>query len=161
MARRQMELAGTRNEKDIPLVVVEAGDEWLAKRRDQRRAAEKTKEAKQGLIHLMQANKVSSYQVKDPDTGEYLDLNLEMKPKITTHRTGEAETAIGEAIAASGSPTNEPGVHPGLLREAEQAQADANVEETADGDVEVPDKAATKPAKKRKPKKRKPKKGGK
>ena len=147
MARRQLEIAGTRTDKDIPIALVEAGEDLVEQRRVARREGEKVKEKYAGVVAVMQANSVPTFQVKDPDTGEYLDFNLEMVAKLTIRKSGEADTEIGDGIPSGGEDVQPAGMG-GLIAQALASQNEQNVEETTEGDVAVPDKAAPKKAKK-------------
>lgn len=154
MARRQLEIEGTRNDKDIPLAVVEAGQGWLEKRREQRRARENTAEALAGVIALMEANKIDLYTVVDTETGDRLKIKLKTKVTLTAtrDRDGEGEEFdIGEGVDAFSDTA--PGPHPNLIAQAEADQAAAGVAENEDGDVVTPDTAAPKGKRGRKPKK--------
>jgi hypothetical protein len=149
MARRQLQITGTER-KDVPPELDEAGETWLEMRREKRRVADKAKEAKAGVLMLMQMHKVKKYTVKDPESEEILELQIDLEPKLRTKKTGEAgDGEVGEGIPAA--PESSPGIHPGLIAQAEKAQADAGVEETPEGDV-VPVTDASVP--------RKPRKGG-
>jgi hypothetical protein len=139
MARRQLEIAGTQRD-DIPPEILEAGEKWLDLRTDKRRVAERAKEAKYGLIALMQARKVETFRYKDPETGETRSLSVDLEPKISVRKVKDDAEPVESDIATSSGPS----VHPGLIAQAEKAQAEANVEETADGDVAVPETSAPK-----------------
>ena len=150
MARRQMRIPGTENAA-IPDAVVEAGEEWLDLRREARRHRDKAKEGKTAVLLLMQQHKIAEYAVKDPDTGEILDLYVETETKLKTRRRHEADDIeVGEGIPASSAP--DAGVHPNLIAQAEKANLDNGVAETDDGDVVPPDEAAPKGKRKRKAK---------
>jgi hypothetical protein len=140
MARRQLAIAGTER-TDIPEAVLEAGEEWLDKRKAQRRAVEKAKESKFGLIALMQSNKIPVFVHRDSETGEYTRLKIDLEPKLSASRVKDAEADAASDVDES-PPT--PDVHPGLIAKAQQAQADNGIEENAEGDVVVPDEAAPK-----------------
>lgn len=144
MARRQLQIAGTER-TDIPPEILEAGEKWLDLRTDKRRVAEKAKEAKYGLIALMQSRKVETFRYKDPETGETRSLSIDMEAKVSVRKVSEDDVA--ETIDTTPSA---PSVHPGLIAQAEKAQAEAGVAETADGDVVPPDTSAPKSKAKRK-----------
>lgn len=149
MARKQMTIKGTER-ADIPESVEEAGLEWLDKRREARRAAEKKKEAKFKVIALMQSHKIPLLKILDEETGEYRKLRVSLEPKLTEEKTGEVESEVGEGASDGPVPSD---VHPGLIAQAEKAQAEAGVAENSEGDVVPPEAAAPK-------KKRGGKKGG-
>lgn len=139
MARRQLQIAGTER-SDIPPEILEAGERWLDLRTDKRRIAEKAKEAKYGLIALMQSRKVDTFRYQDPETGETRSLTVDLEAKISVRKVTEDEP---RDVAVDTTPSS-PEVHPGLIAQAEKAQADANVAETADGDVTVPETSVPK-----------------
>jgi hypothetical protein len=157
MARRQLQFAGTER-KDLPPAVVEAGEKWLDLRRDRRIAIDKAKDGKAAVIAVMELNKISKYTVKDPDTDEYIELEVGTKTVLRTSKRNEVDSEVGEGVSGSGvPPTNGEsgkGIHPGLIAEAQKAQDEQNVEESAAGDVVVPDKAAPKKKRKAKPAKK-------
>ena len=150
MGRRQLQIAGTER-KDIPDEVDEAGEKWLELRKENRRSAERAKEAKLQLIALMGAFKVPKFHHKDPDTGENILLTVDLEPKLRAKKTGENEdTKVGDAVAPSGRADSGPDVHEGLIKQAQKAQGEKGVEENDDGDVVPPEKSAAKPRKKKK-----------
>lgn len=155
MARKQTEIPGTRIKTDVPEAVVEAGETWLEKRREQRRSRDNTATALAGLIALMEANKIEIYPVTDPETGEKFKVKLKTKVTVvaTRDRDGaEEEFGIGDGV--DGPFSDEPGgPHPSLIAQAERDQAAAGVEVNDEGDVGVPDTAAPKAKRGRKPKK--------
>lgn len=142
MARRQLQIAGTER-TDIPPEILEAGEKWLDLRTDKRRVAERAKEAKYGLIALMQSRKVDTFRYKDPETGETRSLSVDLEAKISVRKVTEDDVSDARVDATPSTPD----VHPGLIAQAERAQADAGVAETADGDVVVPETSAPKPKK--------------
>ena len=146
---KQLRIKGTER-TDIPPELDDASNELIEQRREKRRAAEKVKQAQWKVIAVMQANKLTFHKIKDPDTDEYLEFELEMVPTLRVRKTDQLDSDEGEEVVASG--LNGDGIHPGLIAQAEKAQADANVEVSADGDVNVPDKAAPKAKRGRKPK---------
>jgi len=157
---KQLRIKGTAR-PGIPEVLEEADQDLLALRREKRQvtksANDKVKTAEWKVVTLMQEHGIKLHKVKDPDTEEVLSFDLESVLRI--RKTGEVgDGAEGEEDPpSSGAPGSD--VHPGLIAQAEKAQADANVEETSDGDVTVPETSA--PKKKSKSRKSKPKKGGK
>jgi hypothetical protein len=143
MARKQLQIAGTER-TDVPAEILEAGEKWLGLRTDKRRIAEKAKEAKFGLIVLMQARKVAEFRYRDPETGETRSLSVDLEPKLSVRKVSEDAAAEGpDNVDAKPS---SPDVHPGLIAQAEKAQADAGVAETSEGDV-VPTDASVPKAK--------------
>lgn len=151
MARRQTEIPGTER-TDVPASLLEAGELWLDTRRTKRRASDQAKEAKLGVLQLMAVNKIPKFTLTDPESQEVMELEVDTEPKLRTKKTAEMEPEpIGDGIPSGGD--SGPGVHPGLIAQAER-DAEANgVSETIDGDVVPPDRAA--PKKKRGPKKQK------
>lgn len=145
MARKQIEIPGTER-TDVPAALLEAGEKWLDMRREKRRTSEKAKEAKYGVLSLMDSHGVELFSLKDPETEEVMTLELDNEPKLRTKKTGEVESEIGEGLPAHDGPTtNSAGIPEGLIAQAMKAQDDAaGVEVTAEGDVVVPDKAAPK-----------------
>lgn len=148
MARKQTEIPGTER-TDLPPELLDAGMKWLDQRKEARRATERRKEAKFAVITLMQSRKVEVFKILDEETGEYRTLRCSLEPKLTASKSGEVESEVGDAI---GDGPSSPDVHPGLIKQAEKAQADANVEETSDGDVAVPETSVPKAKRGRKPK---------
>lgn len=133
----------------IPEVLEEASEELIAFRRDKRRAIrEHNDKVKQGMwkvLTLMNEHKHEKLTIVDPDTKEILEFDLEQILRI--RKTGEVESEEGEAddeLQLSSHEGN--GVHPGLIAQAERAQAENGVAETVDGDVVPPDTAAPKKA---------------
>lgn len=141
---KQLQITGTER-SDIPQEILEAGEKWLDLRKEKRRTAEKAKESKYALIALMQARKIEVFRYKDGETGEMKSLSVDLEPKISVRKvaTDEQVDAFNRETT-SDSVMASPGVHPGLIAQAEAAQAEANVTESGDGDVEVPDTAAPK-----------------
>lgn len=140
MARRQLQIAGTER-TDIPQPVLEAGEKWLDQRKAQRRATERMKESKFGLIALMQSNKVPLFVYRDGETGESVRLKIDLEPKLSATRVKETD---GDATPEVDDTPPAPDVHPGLIAKAAQAQADNGVAENDEGDVVVADEAAPK-----------------
>jgi hypothetical protein len=152
MARRQLQIVGTER-TDIPPELVEAGEKMLDLRREKRRVGEKAKEAKFAVILLMQSNKIPSAKFTDPETKEFVDLSIDLEPKLRIKRSGEADTELGESDEAA-TPPGENEVRDGLIAQAERAMAENGVVETPEGDVAVPDTAAPKKPRKGAGKKR-------
>jgi len=157
MSRKQIQIPGTER-TDVPEALLEAGEKWLDKRREKRRASEHAKEAKYGVLALMASHKVALFKLTDPETEEVMELEFDNEPKLRTKKTGSVESEVGDGLPQHSGPAVTDGVPQGLIAQAMRAQDEANgVEVTADGDVTVPETAAPK-GKKRKSK---PKKGGK
>ena len=89
----------------------------------------------------MKLHKLKVYKYTD-ENSEEIEVRIEEDPKLTLKKTGEAESEIGEGIPSP--PPSEDKIMGGLIREAQQSQAEASVEETEDGDVTVPETAAPK-----------------
>lgn len=145
---RQLRIAGT-GQPGISEALTEASEDLLEKRRDKRRIMKTQNDlvakAEWKVLTLMQQDGIKTHKIKDAETEELLNFNLEQVLKIS--KTGEVESEEGEEDGDSTPPTD--AVHPGLISMAEKAQADVNVEETPDGDVTVPDTAAPSSKKKR------------
>lgn len=131
----------------IPEALEDASADLLEKRKDKRRITreqnEKVAQAEWKVLTLMQEHNIKQHTVKDSDTEELLKFDLEQVLRIS--KTGEVESDDGESddeAPSSSEGTN--GIHPGLIAQAEKAQADAGVEVSGDGDVVVPDTAAPK-----------------
>ena len=152
MARRQLHLAGTER-TDIPKPVLEAGEEWLDSRKEARRARERMNEKYFGALAVMQSHKLSIAKIVDDETKEVITLRVTNDPKLVAEKDGEVESEVGDGLPVHDG-ASDGGIAPGLIRQAERAQADANVEESSDGDVSVPEKAAPKQSRGRKGKKR-------
>ncbi len=148
MAKKQMQIPGTER-KSVP--EVEAAAEAYRDVRDERcELSKREKQKKLELLAVMKAHKVKKYKYDD-EQGEEILVSLDDRdPEVSVRKTGEAESEIGEGI--SSGPDSEPAGMPGLIAQAMKAQEDAGVDETADGDVVVPDKAAPKAKRNRKKK---------
>lgn len=149
MTRRQTEIPGTER-TDVPASLLEAGELWLDSRRVKRRAADKAKEAKLGVLQLMAVNKIPKFTLTDPESQEVMELEVDTEPKLRTKKTAEMEPEpIGDGIPSGGD--SGPGVHPGLIAQAERDAQSNGVSETSDGDIVPPDTSVpkTKPRKKR------------
>lgn len=143
---RQLRIAGT-GRPGVPEALEEASDELVAARKDKRRIMreqnEKVSQAEWKVLTLMQEHGIKQHTVKDPDTEELLSFDLETVLKI--RKTGEVDPGDdGEEDDAPSNASGAPNIHPGLIAQAERAQADAGVAESADGDVVPPDTAAPK-----------------
>jgi hypothetical protein len=152
---KQLRIANT-GRPGIPEVLEEASEDLLGLRRDKRRIMkeqnDKVRTGEWKVLTLMQEHDVKKLAIKDPDTEEILSFDLEAVLRIRkTGEVGDGES--GEEVTPK-APSS-PDVHPGLIAMAEQAkaQADANVEETGDGDITVPDTAAPKAKRGKKAKK--------
>lgn len=152
MARRQIEIPGTER-TDVDPALLDAGEKYLDLRRVKRRASDNTREAKHIVLALMASHAVVLFEIKDPETGEVIQLELDNEPKLRTKKTGNVGDNLDPGDGIPSAPPDEHGGIPrGLIAEALQAQADAAILETTDGDVVVPDVAAPKKPKKRKAK---------
>lgn len=145
---KQLRIQGTAR-PGIPEALEEASDDLLSRRRDKRRITkeqnDKVKTAEWKVLTLMQEHGIKQHAVKDSETEEVLSFDLEAVLRI--RKTGEVgDGDEGESDELDSGP-GEPQIHPGLIAQAEKAQADANVEETADGDVAVPEKSVPKKSK--------------
>jgi hypothetical protein len=146
MSKRQLQIKGTERKQDPD---VEAAADAYREAHDTRMSHTKVeKQKKLELIAVMQARKLKKYKFDDAE-GEELEVAIEDKLDVSVRRTGEAAIEIGEGIESP--PSDDPSIPHGLIAEAEKAMSESNVEETEDGDVGVPDKAA--PKSKRKGKK--------
>lgn len=143
---RQLRIVGT-GRPGVPEILEEASEELLAARRTKRevskQAGDKVKTAEWKVLTLMQEHNVKQHVVKDPDTEEMLSFDLEQVLRI--HKTGEVGSGEeGEEMLPSDGGGTGSDVHPGLIAQAEKAQADAGVSETPDGDVVPLDTSAPK-----------------
>jgi hypothetical protein len=150
MARKQAEIPGF--ERQVENEAIELAAQAYCEVRDQRAALSKKEKQKQlELQALMKAHKVPRYEYID-DNGEVLEAVIVIgEEKAVVRKTGEAESEVGEGVETGGS--SGPDVHAGLIRQAEKAADDANVGESVDGDVVVPEKMAPKSTRKGKGKK--------
>jgi hypothetical protein len=146
MARRQLQIAGT--ERDEHPEVEEAGEAWREARKEAKAAQTTAKQKKLELIAVMQAHKVRHYKYTEADTGEEVLLTYAEEPKVSAKKTGEADSKIGEGLDEHDGDVS-PGVHAGLIAQAERASDGSNTEVDGEGDVVVPDVAAPKSKKKR------------
>lgn len=133
---KQLRIIGT-GRPGIPDALEEASEDLLSSRRDKRQitkaANDKVKTAEWKVLTLMQEHNVKQHTVKDPDTEEILEFDLETVLRIRkTGEVGDGDEGE-EVVPSSGEATSD--VHPGLIAQAEKAQADAGVAETEDGDV--------------------------
>lgn len=121
--------------------------------RDERAALSKKEHTKKvEMFAMLRANKLDSYRFWDPNAKTYRVARIkEVDPTVEVIDTGEGIEEIGAGVE-SGDETKPAGMD-GLINQALAAQGDANVEETADGDVVTPDTAAPKSKRGRKPKK--------
>src|SRR3990167_10377421 len=125
MARRQTEIPGTER-KEVP--EVERAGEAYREIRDERRALkDQEKQKKFELIAVMKAHKLKVWKWKCPDALDEIRVEItEGETKVKLAKTGEADSVIGEGVD-TGAPAHD-GVHPGLIAEAEKADAAAGVE---------------------------------
>jgi hypothetical protein len=150
---KQLEVPGTQR-TDIPPEILEAGKKWLDANKEQRRTKEKAKEAKFGLIALMEARKIPKFRYLDPETKEMKSLSIDLEPKLSVRKADEDPSA-DTSSESSGGASSSPAVHPGLIAQAEAAQAGAEqtkagVSVDDEGDVVPPDTAAPKSGKRKK-----------
>lgn len=141
---KQLRIANT-GRPGIPEVLEEASEDLLGLRRDKRRITkeqnDKVRTGEWKVLTLMQEHDVKKLAIKDPDTEEILSFDLESVLRI--RKTGEVGNGDeGEEVLPSSGAG--PDVHPGLIAQAEKAQADAGIMETADGDVVAPETSAPK-----------------
>jgi len=151
---RQQRIPGT-GRPGIPEALEEACADLLETRRDGRRIkreqTDKIKTAEWKVLTLMQEHDHPKLSIKDDETDELLNFDLEQVLRIT--KSGEVASEDGEDDdAPSVDPSLPPGVTPGLIAQAEKAQADAGIVETAEGDVVPSDAPAPKAKRGRKPK---------
>lgn len=146
--RKQIQIPGTER-KEHP--EVEAAAQAYATVRDERSELSKREHQKKiELLVTMKSHKLTVYKFYD-DNGEEIVARVdEGEPKVTVRKTGEAESSVGEGVPSGEGA--EPAGMGGLIAQAMAAQDDANVEETSDGDVTVPDTAAPKQKRGRKAK---------
>lgn len=149
MARRQISIPGT-DRTDVPPALLEAGEKWLDLRREKRRIGDKAKEAKAGVLMLMEMHKHPKFSLKDHETDEIMTLELDNEPKLRTKKSGEVESEMGDGLPSEQPPQS--AAMDGLIAQAMKAQQDTGTEETADGDVVPPTNGvhASVPRKKRK-----------
>lgn len=146
--RKQMQIPGTER-KQVP-EVEQAAESYREVRDERCELSRREKQKKLELLAVMKAHKVKKYKYDD-ENGEEILISLdEREPEVTVKKTGEVENEIGEGVV-SGEGAAPAGMD-GLIAEAMKAQNDASVEETSDGDVAVPDKAAPKKRRGRKSK---------
>jgi hypothetical protein len=145
MARRQMNIPGTER-KSVP-EVEKAAEAYREVRDERAELSKRERQKKLELLAVMRANKVTKYKYDDEHGEEILVSLDERDPEISVKKTGEAESDIGEGVS---SPPDGP--MNGLINQALASQNEQNVEETGDGDVAVPEKAAPKAKKGRKAK---------
>lgn len=140
MTRKQQMIPGTER-KEHP--EVEAAAQAYASVRDERAALSKKEHQKKlELLFSMKAHSLVVYKFFDENGEEVVARIDEGDPKVTVKKTGEAESEIGEGV-----PSGEPAGMGGLINEAMKAQDEANVEETPEGDVTVPETSAPKKGK--------------
>jgi len=147
MARRQLQIKGTER-KEHPEVET-AADSYREARDDRMELTKKEKQKKLELIAVMQAHKLKKYKFDDSE-GEELCVAIEDKIDVSVRKTGDTASEVGTGVSSGDGETG--GISQGLIDQALKAQDDMNVEETAGGDIVVPDKAA--PKTKRKAKKK-------
>jgi hypothetical protein len=149
MTRRQTQIPGTER-PDFP-EIEKAAAAYCAVRDERCELSRREKQKKVELLAVMKAHKQDRYKFYDEKRETYLLARIdEGDPQVSVVDTGEADLPVGQGIS---SPGDDPAVPKGLIAMAEQAQADAGVEENSEGDVIVPDTAAPKGKAKKKAKK--------
>jgi len=140
VARKQLVIKGTER-KQHP-AIEEAAEKYREARDERMELTKREVQAKAVLIATMQAQKVAKYKFDDAE-GEEMLVEITDKVDVKVRKTGEASDAIGEPVEDAG-PVDDPSIPRGLIAQALQAQEDAGVAETPDGDVVTPDTAAPK-----------------
>jgi hypothetical protein len=135
----QLQVPGTER-TEVP--EIEEAAERYREARDERAEMSKTEaRLKLELLSLMRAHKLTLYRYTDGE-GEEREVAAREDPKVKLRRV---ETDVDEEPAPIKASSGEPdGVHPGLIKGALDAQAEANVEESDDGDIVVRDTDAGK-----------------
>jgi len=130
--QKQMTIPGTER-KEIP--EIEAAAEAYREVRDERCELSKQERLKKlELLALMRAHKCTLYRYSDEE-GEEHEVAASEDPKVKLRKV---ETEVIEESATKGSTvSDDPDVHPGLIKGALDAQAEANVEENDEGDIVV------------------------
>jgi hypothetical protein len=169
----QTQIPGTERELDPELT---AAIEQLrideANLRDAKRARDKTRDRVQASLVGLNSDRRAAieraialgaavYHYTD-DKGDEVEASAELELKVKVRKTGAAEMPIGEGVSSDDDDQDddddeEPrtnGVHPGLLKQAEQAQHDSGVAEDDEGNVVPIERAAKKRAKKSKGKRK-------
>lgn len=150
---KQLRIAGT-NRPGIPEIIEEASEDLIGARRTKRAVLKtetaKVKTAEWKVLTLMQEHGVKQLTVKDPDTEELLSFDL--KEVLRISKTGEVgDGDEGEEVLPKSSSPPPSDIHPGLIAQANKAQADAGVFEDSEGDV-IPPESSTPKTKKAKAK---------
>jgi len=139
MARRQLQIKGTER-KSVP-EVEEAAEAYREVRDERMELTRKEKLKKFELLAVMKAHKIKKYKYDD-DSGEELLVELsEKEPDVSVKKTGDVVDDDSDVSPSSNGHSSS--VPQGLIDQALAAQAEASVVETSDGDVAVPDKAAS------------------
>ncbi len=141
--RKQQEIPGTERKQHPEIEAAAAA--YVDVRDERAELSKRETQKKLELLAVMRAHKLSVYKFYDQQGEELVARIDDGDPKVSVRKTGEAEPEIGEGL----SEAPEPAGMQGLIAEAERAQDAANVEETTEGDVGVPDKAAPKKSRKR------------
>lgn len=128
--RKQQEIPGFERQVERP--DIEAAAQAYCEIRDERSALSKReKQAQMNLLAIMRAQKVPRYEYHD-ENGEVLEAVIVLgEEKAVVRKTGDAESEVGQGVDEPDAPP----IPGGLLAQARQAQADAGVAETTDGDV--------------------------
>lgn len=145
MSKRQTVIAGMERKQHPALE--EAASKFVEARDERMSLSKKEKQAKLMLIATMQSLEIKKYKFDDAEGVELL-VSIDEKIDVAVRETGEEPSVVGEGIDSE--PHDDPGIHKGLIAQALQAQTDAGIVETADGDVVPSDKAAPKKAKRAK-----------
>ncbi len=145
--RKQTEIPGFERQVDHPEVEAAAQELWEAtaeRKATTKKLNDAVDHAQMNLLAVMRAHKVPRYKYRDEE-GEFLEAVIEIgEEKAIVRKAGVAEPEIGQGGADVPTPAPNGKARPGLIDQALKAQADAGVEENADGDVVPPEKSAKK-----------------
>ncbi|MGE0547603.1 MAG: hypothetical protein AB7O24_04325 [Kofleriaceae bacterium] len=142
MARRQMSIPGTERQ-NIP-ELERVSEEYREICIEDSEIGKRKTAKKHELIALMRAHNKTLHRYDD-ENGEEIEIELDEAPKLTVHKTGEAETDVGVGVTNPDLDARENN----LINQALAAQQDAGVSETEDGEV-VPIESAKPKKSKRK-----------
>lgn len=143
MARKQQEIPGFERQAENP-AIEEAAFALVELENEHSAIGRKKTLAMHTLLATLKAHNVPKYEVVNPETGEVFVAQIKLgKETAVVVKSGEVEDVEDESDATDTGPGE------GILAQAAKAQADANVEETDDGDVTVPDKPAPKAKRKK------------
>jgi hypothetical protein len=122
--------------------------EYVGFRDERAELSKKEAKKKVEMFAFLRANNVESYRFWDPNSKVYRVARIkEADPTVEVIDTGEGMEEVGSGVAFGDD--SAPAGAGGLLAMA-KAASEANVEESADGDVVVPDTMAPKSKKKKK-----------